>query len=65
MGSCDPIFYLGIRTLPRLFQHLGNQKTDLHEHTDKKICRNTNIRNKSRNTLRLAYVNWQILTSKF
>ena len=64
MGSCDPIFYLE-STLQRLFQIQTNQKTDLHENTDEKICRFTNIRNKSRNTHRLAYVNWQILISKF
>ncbi|MCC2718018.1 hypothetical protein, partial [Finegoldia magna] len=40
-----------------MWKNRRNQKTDLHEHMDEKIYRNTKIMNKSRNTLRLAYVN--------
>ena len=38
---------------------------NLHEHMDEEICRYMKIRNKSRNTHRLAYENWQILILKF
>ncbi len=43
--------------LPRLCQIGRNKKTDYHEHSDKEIYRYTKIRNKSRNTHRLAYEN--------
>ncbi len=57
MGSCDPIFYLEIRTLVRLFQFRRNQKTVLHEYLtyeNKKIL--TLVPLKSQVHIRLARV---------
>lgn len=64
MGSIDPIFYLEIRTMPRLFQNQGNQKTVLHEYLtyeNKKIL--TLVTLKSQVHLRLSRV--RFLTGHF